>query len=631
MTGTNHFFDTLADYENETMGMESGIELCDYIFAPFSVQNYTATMISAPMTVTENDNWGSGRQFGDVIVYIRSSPRGRMGLSLLPKEVRVISILLVCSFTRRSKVSIFRIFLIDNVLPTLSEYNSNETPFSETLPRNTFGPAGVPLTGLLVWEHHCTNTDTSLMEHVASSSEGHHLITCSSLTVYNSSLQGLHKNALIERVVAGQHDIPVARILTGIKVEDRLRHSVEETNVEAWTAGFFKTIKQFGVELTNAGRGELCGDGLAAARMSCDQLSSAGIIDLMAADTSIGGLPDCFVRPYQMPLLLAVVTRIAAYPHRFDLWPGTVADRFACAEIAACFEQTEKPVVEAVEADETAEKHTLYAIDVAARMACRTITERLNRKKQGCKKRDRRNVFIEEQLFMEGLEALLRTGISLCFDVAGPVTPSVYGEFGFSSRNLDAASIARQERAHRLGAIPEKTPFTGPRLTQRTERQSALLKTLHDVEEWLQTGLWQGVQMSTPNDSNPNLKFKSAKQGSERCMKHRVFGANPDDPAWRYSINQDAITVAQHELVQLLSHGPTHATDSYGLVACIYGKYSKISCADCSNIITPHEAFGFSGTASFCDRCHRRRCITCQLAPDVRERLNCLRCVNLKK
>lgn len=628
MTGTDcHFFDTLADYEDATSGMESGTELCDYIFAPFSVQNYASTMMSAPMAVTEGETWGSGRQFGDSVVYIRSSPRGRMGRQLLPKEVRVISILLVCAFTGRSKVTIFRIFLVDNILPTLSEYLGKEDAFTDTLPRNSFGPAGVPLTGLLVWENHCTNTDKSLMEKIASSTEGHHLITCSSLTVRKAPLPGVPKNALIERVVSGQHDFPVARILTGLKIEDRLRHSVEETNVTAWVAGLTKSMRQFGAELTNAGQGEVCGDALVAARMSCDQLGSAGMIDLMAADTSIGGLPDCFTRPYQIPLLLAVVTRIAAYPHRFDLWPGTVADRFACAEIAACFEQTETPVVEAVEADETAEKHTLFAIDVVAKVACATITEELNRKKQAVKKKDLRDVLIEEQLYCESMEALLRMGISLCFDVAGPVTPSVYGEFGFSSRELDAASLARQERANRLGAIPINTPFVGPRLTHRTERQSALLTTLHEVEEWLQTGLFRGIQMSTPNDSNSHLNFKS-KSGGERCSKHRLF-ANSKEPNWSHLINQEAIKIAQFELVQLLSHGPTHTTDSYGLVTCIYGKHSKILCADCPNMLTPHEAFGFSGTASFCDRCHRRRCLNCQLAPEVRERLNCLKCMHL--
>lgn len=628
------FFDTLSSYDESISNFETGTELCDWIFGPFSVQRYCAAVISSPMTVTDDSvEWGSGREFDESIVYVRSSPPGRMGRPLLPKETRVISVLLICNATAHAKVSIFRIFLAEGMLPSVDDAQQLDHITPDTLSYNSFGPGGVPLTGLLVWESHLSTMQGGQRSVVAASSEGNHLITCSTRIVRKAPTKsGLLKHQHVERVVAGDHDFPVARILTGLRVDDRLRHAIEETTLASWVGGLTASMRKFGAELTEVGRETECGDALFAARMACDELGMAGTVDLMAADTSIGGLPDAYTRPYQMPLLLAVATRIAAYPHRFEQNFGTASDRFACAEIAACFEQTETPIVEAVEADES-ERHPLYAIDIVAKTACGIITEEFMRRKASCKKKESREVFIEEQLYLESMEAMMRAGISLSFDVAGPVTANVYGPFGFASRELDAACLTRQERASKLGAVPSNAAFAGPRLTQRAERQTTLLKILHDVETWLVTGVWRDAQINTPNDANPHLAWNRPGHGvlpsSERCSSHRVFSADAAEPEWQNSLCHDAIRVAQNELVQLLSHGPATTTDSYGIVSCIYGRHSTIPCADCPAKLTPHESFGFGGTASFCAQCSRRRCLNCQRAPDVHDRLNCMRCLHV--
>ena len=618
------FFDTLSDYDEETSMMESGSELCDWLFAPFSVQNYAAAVLSSTMHISDNRFWGSGREFDNCAVYVRSSPKQRMGKMLLPNETRVISILLVCNVTQLSKISIFRIFLADNVLPSLSDCDVN----GELMPRNTHGPS-VPISGITCWENHYTNMPTEQRRAVAASSEGHHLITCSSLTVRVApTAPGMRKTQLIERVVGGHHDFPVARILSGVRVDDRLRHSIEETNTNTWVAAMTSLMRRFGADLSEVNRSGSAGDALIAARMACDEFSTAGIIDLMAADTSIGGLPDAFNCPFQMPLFLAVVTRLAAYPHRFDLWPGTVSDRFAASEVASCFESTETPVVEAVECDET-EKHVLYAIDVVAQMANATISSDLERRKTNLKRKNAKDVLTDEQLYIESIESLMRMGIGLCFDVAGPISPNVYGKFGFASRELDAASLARQEKAARMGAIPAVAHFSGPRLTQRTMRQAKLFSILHDVEHWLLTGMWRGVQLNTPNVANPHYSWKkqpsSPSSSVQRCSRHRVF-APGEKSDWDTNLCQEAVRVAQSELVKLFSRGATAAAQTYGLTSCIYGPRTSILCAACPNLVTPHEGFGFGGTASTCPRCHRRLCLACQGVPELRVSANCLRC-----
>ena len=355
--------------------------------------------------------------------------------------------------------------------------------------------------------------------------------------------------------------------------------------------------------------------------MACDELSVAGLVDLMAADTSEGGLPDSFTSPFGFPLFVAVITRIAAYPHRFDLWPGTLSDRFACAEIAACFEQTESPIVQACEADEK-ETHILFAIDIVANASWASIAQNIAHRKNTARRKEVKNVLIEEQVHLEAMEALMRMGIALCFDVAGPLTPQVYNEFGYASKALDNASIARQEKAMRLGAVPSYSTFRGNRLTSRSDRQAKLLQIMHSVEDWLCTGVWNGVQLNTPNEQNLNISRRTP------VSNHRVFSANPQNDDLHDKLCQSAFQKAQTELSSLLAQVPATTTHSLGLVTCIYGKHSRIQCADCPANIYPHEGFAFSGTGSFCSRCSRRRCLDCQRAPDVFDRVNCLRCMH---
>ena len=244
---TDYFFDTLSNYDIALSAMESGSELCDWLFAPFSVQNYCCSMISSPITLTNNAHWGSGREFDSSIVYVRCSPPGRMGKQLLQGETRVISILLICQLTGRSKITIFRLFIMDGLMPTTKKL-AKESGFDESLPPNSHGPACVPVTALLVWENHFDNMSDYQRSVVAVSTEGHHMITASCLKVRTVPLNK-HVPTQLERVVAGHHDFPVARILTGMPIEDRLRHAIEETTVPIWTQALDLSMRKFGNEL----------------------------------------------------------------------------------------------------------------------------------------------------------------------------------------------------------------------------------------------------------------------------------------------------------------------------------------------------------------------------------------------
>lgn len=182
-----NFFDTLSSYEAELSCIESGEELHDLIFSPFYSQNIAADVVTGSVTLRDPTHWGCGREFDTSVVYVRSSPRDRLGKPLLRGEFRVTSILIICQETARSQVSIFRIFLADNLIPA--------SPSEEI--RTSFGPPGVPILGLTLFERHIATIGDRSATTLAASGSGHHLVIPS--TVLVSELNAPHTR----RVVAG--------------------------------------------------------------------------------------------------------------------------------------------------------------------------------------------------------------------------------------------------------------------------------------------------------------------------------------------------------------------------------------------------------------------------------------------
>lgn len=417
------------------------------------------------------------------------------------------------------------------------------------------------------------------------------------------------------------HDFPVARILGGVRVLDRFRHAAESTTLKAWADASMTHVAHFGDEMTRVGRGEQTSEMIFAAKMLCDGLSASGIIDLLAADTSIGGLPDALSTPFQVQLMIAVATRVACYPHRVDLWPSTTADRFATGEVARAFEMCASPLIQVLEADDE-ERHDLFAIDVLTRIVLTQIQQKFGARRATAKKKEVKGIEHEENLCNQIKQVLHRIGVGLCVDVCGPVQPELYDEYGYSTGLLDPATVARADSIYGKGATPQISVAGARRLTSRSERQAALFKLLHDVNSWLHDGNWKGDQISTPNDSNPNLAWKE----TSSIPKHSVFtsGENED---WMSRLNVDALALAQVHLETLLTKGPSAAAEAHCLTAVPFGRYSHIACSDCSRELTPSESYGFTiGVRSACQRCGRRRCLECGRAPDCVERLNCLRC-----
>ena len=99
----------------------------------------------------------------------------------------MISILIICRETGRSRVSIFRIFLADNLIPS--------SPSDEI--RSSFGPPGVPIMGLTLFERHIATIGDGSSATVAASASGHHLVVPSTVLV---SEQNVPQS---RRVVAG--------------------------------------------------------------------------------------------------------------------------------------------------------------------------------------------------------------------------------------------------------------------------------------------------------------------------------------------------------------------------------------------------------------------------------------------
>lgn len=619
-------YDTMSDVKDQIADLNSFADLYNYIFGPLTTQFFAADLITGPSTSNHGASpWGEGRSYGPSVVYIRSHPAGRLGKLLIPGELRTTSILMTCARGGKSKVTIVRAFLIDGVTPDLTGVKPN------SLVRHSMGPPGVPLVGPLIFRDHTSETNR-LGQSFASSRSGFHLIMPSTCTLIAS-------NGGTKNISSGMHDFAVAQALAGVAVVDKVRRPVEEATVEAWSTMQLQSMNMLTLQLrpsfTNPA--ERAGDALMAAKMVCESLSCSGMLDLLTKDIGLGGgVPDDFVRPTALPLVIAMLTRIVAYPSRYELQSGAPNDMYAAAEIAAAFEANERPVVTMTQMNKLLvpeDQLKLLAIDIAINKAFFDARKNIEDSLAKASPKELHEFLLEKEIHKESMQALFRMGTSLVVDLAGPKTPALYGKFGYADKVCDAAALARSDNAAKQGLGNLGSCGAPPGQSSRADRQAKLLKILHEVEQWLRTGVYRGAQVAIPNETNPTAVRKKIWAPEEDENGFRVV------PKWRHGFDltrhapdvcHDALGAARMQLTNLLTRGTIAFTAIFDFEVACFGKFSHIECADCPAKVSPLEAFGFGGLHAWCRNCNRPRCQSCALADDELEnggKVNCLRCV----
>lgn len=479
------------------------------------------TGIAHPLS--RNADWGSGCKWGSSVMYIRSYPKGRFGMPLQPNELRV---LVTCSASLKTGVkvvTIVRLFLSENLV-------WSEAPEGK---RESYGALAVPFMPIYLLEDHFTDVVPGCW---VPGSTGYHMVAPGSVTIHESKVQ--------KRVVCSHHEYVVAGSLLGVRMPDKMRPPVEDYNTNEWSlqaVNKVKTLAGFIPGETNQEKMNRIRDSIAASRMLCESISAAGIVDLLASEVVQGALPDTLCRTEAIPLLLAVVTRIAAYPARYGMQPGTANDVWAAGTISAAFEVDHRPAL--IVEDGNNGKDTLYAIDVVANFVLSNTSSRFSKNTPD---RD-----VEKMIHSSAMEWCLRTGYQLCVDVAAPKTyETLYTSNGFADQIVNGVTIAHDGVAisRGLGRLHENC--MPPRQVDRAQRQKKLLEILDTVDEFLCSGRQNG-KMVVNSNPRPAKNEKVDRAGYSQVPRFTSGQQGNEDP----ELCAEALALAQKLLERVFYRG----------------------------------------------------------------------------
>jgi len=540
-------FETFSELEGHVSGIETVQELFIVAFGLAHQQNLAGFVCSGHAfgSVLSQGNWGSGRRFGSSIIYLRSYPPGRFGLPLRPGEVRLTAT--CCANVKKGGkvVSIAKIYCVDGLLKKSLQVEDSI--------RQSCGPFALQAVPLLIWNDHVwSGTGVSLR-----STYGHRVVAPTSLTIVDKS--GSRPTS------SGYSDFQVAAGMVSLAVSDTLHRPVEVmSDVEHIRLTARNTTEVVGA----CGDEVLAGDTIAGATLVCEDVSAAGIVDLVGCPLLYGALPDALGRPDALMSVIAVMARIAANPDRVGLGDGTMNDRWAAGEVAAAFEASFVPVVRSGDAD-------LMAIDVAVNAALNTFTTRHG----------------QSSISFATVEHLFRCGVALCIDVCGPTQEeNPYTAFGMSNV-ADDVCIAHLASAHSVGLGRLFPGVAATRLTGRGERQETLLRILDSVEMFLRC----------PDDSDTH--WRDANGFAVPPTNEEAEDGTPT------TLNLHALRAVQATIERVLHRGP-FVLESEQVDFFAVSRAASLECARCTSSLHVLEAGLFHPTNPY-DENSRPLCFAC--------------------
>ena len=557
-------YDTIDDID--TSEVQSLHDLYELIVGPaMRQQNVCGVLITGPFDPQgpQSGTWGADSVHFpgyDELWWLRSYPKGRAGRPVQRDEVRKLVVLARPSaHSREARLTIVKLWL----QPPMDSVHINTKRH-----HNTYGAHGVNMTALHLFEHQ--GAELLKKNNFQPGRGDYHAVLGSYISVVapKTEEEARMPEAVFDSEVGHvvlsihpgtAHSMVVAASLGGFAVPDepnrpgvqRLEPIVYDMTRARQTSYFAQALSCHHIK-----RGILIGDLLppddedeeafgneiaarlvAAAEGVHEQLSYSGMLDLLADPVFNGALPNAVTEPSGLPLLIALAVRIACYPERVNLKPGSADDAWATRE-AVCLYESIMPAplpeledeLEAPAGAPTppagnvwtrATSSPRYAVDLVLECAISKLTREIALLKSGGKSRiepaavrdrdrdrDRqreRQRELETSAIVEAsmsrtLEMMYRAGVSLCIDVLG-VAPrrengcsSVYNGEGLAEGCCDPVEHSRYASAYRAG-LGELAPRVDPmRCTARGERQMALARVICNVERWLCTGTYAGAR-----------------------------------------------------------------------------------------------------------------------------------------
>ena len=555
-------YDTLDELAAHVEGITTVQEFFQVAFGLVEASDHAGFIVSGHTwrPLLAGGAWGSGRRFASTIVYLRSYPPGRFGRPLQPGEVRITATCAASVKTGAKIVTVAKIYLIDGLM--------QRTLLSDALhsKRESVGPVALHLLPLLVYQDHFWNASSGV---ALRSARGHRVITPSTTTIVDE------KGG--KKVLASFSDFHIASGMLGLHSDNALRRPVEVTSDAEWT----RTTSRHTATIMNAVRARNCqdpnfvaGDIISGARVVCEDMSAAGLVDLIGSPVLLGALPDALTRPDSVLCVIAAAARIAAHPERMSLSPGSLNDSWAAAEVAGCFEACYSPVVRSSGCD-------MMAIDLCINSAINNVTARASG---------------EASVHFATAEFLFRAGCALCIDVCGPVDEEQpYTRFGMS-KCADEVASAHVAAAQAAGLGKLFSSVASTRSISRADRQTTLLRILDAVEVYLRTG-----------DQEATCAQTAARDADGFAVVISGEDAVSGKPT---GIHMTAVNTVQAVLERLLSRGPS-VLEGEQVSVHVVSNRASLPCANCSVDLGVLEAGLFPPSTTHCSVCLRPYCHAC--------------------
>jgi len=575
-------YDTVDDLDTSMVSTLS--DLYEAILGPALRQPGVCGILitgTRDMTSTQNGAMAWGADSVEFPEYeenwqVRSSPKGRMGTLVKPDEVRKVAVLVRSSASngKAARISILKLWVVP---PTNIFTCSNERH------RGTYGAHGVNTIGIHLFEHHgraikeqgfsmgrnnyravmgsyvtattlpppgleatttgCTaqffNREGRMVESVQSCPL--HICTIAAslagcellphMSVDPPDTRELDSKVLDEKrsvLNCGMSEL-LLRKEHARRAHERAASSVFEEDPEDDGFDSEDFVDFANLRLTPEQLQALESESsalVAASEVLCEQLNHGGFLDMMADSFFDGAMPDSMHRPSGMPLLIAFAVRIACYPDRIGLPPGTADDQFAVREAANLLESFQPAVlpqgVGGSPKSHGTRSQPQFAMDIVIQHSVEKMLTELERIRNATptsasaalkeKLREQgTQVDAIEKKVQEALVMFHRAGTAVCVDLCGTIprradaTSGVYTKFGLAKSCCDPVEHAKAAAAYKnnLGYL---TPRVDPmRCTSVGARQMALARVLALVERWLCTGTYCGTLLTVEESPGPEL------------------------------------------------------------------------------------------------------------------------------
>ena len=598
-------------------------------------------LIHGGSTLSTGVDWGSVVKTGNVGWQVRCWPRGRLGKRIGHDEVRKVTIRVTQGGT--SQIVFCKLWLAE---PVEVAKIGNQRSVA------TYAAHGVTQLATHLFEHH--GSDVLELNNFHCGKRGFHAVLGGYVSTVDSVVRGIPMVTSVQACPLGP--LVLAASLAGLSFSDgpTQRQETRDVTAKALKATRIAAVTNITEQMQRCGAVSADPDAaatsatslLAAAECISENLSFAGMLDVLADEFFADALPDALHAPNALQLLMAIAVRVASRPEGAGIANcGTPDDREAAKAASALFESAQAPIIP------DAEGTPRFAIDLVIQHSLsRLLTELDSMKRQNM---TNMGLSTSEEILCtvnSTLASLYRAGMNLCVDSVGTVPRAEsQNAYGMPESTRDPVESALCAAVYAIG-LGNLAPRVDPqRCATRAEHQVALARMMASVETWLRSGTFRGHRLQTlctsehvdrvtvtPSTDPPTIKKKKPKKrGVDEAARARGKARSDNDSVLAEhalkSVKSDIKTQAElKSVLKLLEKGggrsidDAHAllgdflqcgighgaTKMMDLQAFLVGTQSWNTCGLCRSPTHVLQS-RISGTFAECSNCNHPICLSC--------------------